>query len=93
MSSRPALFRIFRVATLIRNSTPAKRRLTVDKLAVELNCCTKTINRDIDFLKDLGAPIYFSYDLACWIWNPMLETPWYFGGKLADPRLPSARHR
>lgn len=82
-NSRPAFARILKVATLIRN----RPRLTTACIADLLEVSDKTIYRDIDFLKDLGAPIYFNYYQNAWVWNVMVRTPWYFGGDIRDPKL------
>jgi hypothetical protein len=75
--------RMLLVATEIRNSLS----ITAFELADKLNVCHKTICRDIDFLKDLGAPIYFKHEIHSWVWNPLLPTPWYFGGTIKNPKL------
>ena len=82
-NSRPAFMRMLLVATEIRNSLS----ITAFELADKLNVCHKTICRDIDFLKDLGAPIYFKHDIHSWVWNPLLPVPWYFGGTIKNPKL------
>ena len=81
--SRTAFNRILRVATEIRNR-PAIR---VHELAAMMDTCHKTIYRDIDFLKDVGAPITFNYELNSWVWNVLAPTPWYFGGTIQDPNI------
>jgi len=82
-NSRPAFKRVLRVATEIRNA----QHITATSLARRLGCCHKTICRDIDFLKDLGAPIYYNYTLGTWVWNVLIPTPWYFGGTILKPKL------
>ena len=80
---RPTFLRVLRVASEIRN----RQSITASELAVMMNTSDKTIYRDLDFLKDIGAPIYFNPKLNTWIWNPLLPTPWYFGGTIKNPKL------
>ena len=80
---RPAFKRVLCIATEIRNRTG----LTAFDLAAELGVAHKTVIRDIDFLKDIGALIYFNAKLNAWVWNVFLPTPWYFGGTIKNPRL------
>lgn len=81
--SRKAFLRILRVASEIRN----RQQVTVAEIAAEMECCHRTIYRDIDFLKNVGAPINFNYGLNTWVWNPLLPTPWYFGGEIKKVKI------
>ena len=85
MNSRTAFLRILIIASAIRER---KVPITAFDLATELNVCHRTIIRDLNFLRDVGAPIFFDSEKHTWYWNPMIEVPWYFGGKLNSPALP-----
>ena len=84
--------RLLAVAELIRSGY----KCNALQIAARLSVCDKTIYRDIDLLKDLGAPLIFrptnphSVDHVPggyweWLWTTP-NLPWYFGGPNNKPR-------
>jgi hypothetical protein len=83
--SRRLLLRIMQIASVLRTR---ERAVRVGGLAQEFGVSEKTIRRDIELLRDLGAPLWFDYQQNHWCWNAALAVPWYFGGTIANPRMP-----
>ena len=80
--SRPAIFRILAVANAIRRS---KTRIVAPILAERYAVCEKTIHRDLGWLRDNGAPIFYDLERSTYYWNPTLPLPWWFGGEREGP--------
>lgn len=80
-NSRPAFIRILLIADAIRER---RQGITAFDLATRFGVQHKTIMRDLDFLRYIGAPIYFNHALHTWIWNVCLDIPWWFGGPLRN---------
>ena len=72
-TTRPAFYRIWRIHTLIQ----ADRCPPVPKLARELEVHPRTIERDIEYLRDvLGAPIAFNPRRRVYVYtDPSFELP------------------
>ena len=80
--SRPAMFRILAVANAIRR---AKSRIVAPILAEQHSVCEKTIHRDLSWLREIGAPIFFDMERSTYYWNAKLALPWWFGGEREGP--------
>lgn len=57
-TSRQNLARLWRLARRLRTRKPGEA-LNATRLAGELECSTKTVGRDLDFLRDLGHNIIY----------------------------------
>ena len=55
--NRPTEFRLFRLYQILESS---RKRITSSEAAEKLEVCSKTIERDIDFLRNLDVPIHSS---------------------------------
>ena len=45
----------------------------------------KTIHRDLAWLRDIGAPIFFDMERSTYYWDAKLPLPWWFGGEREGP--------
>lgn len=70
VNSRPPLDRMRHIARLIMK----RRTFTCTTLAIELETCRKTVERDIDFMRDrLGYEIEFCPSRKTWFGRPPRE--------------------
>ena len=80
--SRPAFFRILAVANAIRRS---KARVVAPFLAERYAVCERTIHRDLAWLRDIGAPIFYDMERSTYYGDAKLPLPWWFGGEREGP--------
>ena len=60
---------------------PALSPIRAERHAV----CEKTIHRDLAWLRDIGAPIFYDLERSTCYWDAKLPLPWWFGGERDEP--------
>ncbi len=74
-ATRATLYRLTKIYGMIRTS---KERITTIQLAAEFECSRKTIDRDLDFLRDsMGLPIAWDQSDRTWKIEPDQRLNWW----------------
>lgn len=72
---RPAIERITKIVGHLKLG----KKVTVKALAAEFEVSTKTINRDMDFMRDrLLIPLQYDSATFSWIIDPAAKVPWCY---------------
>lgn len=85
-ATRPAFLRLLMIANEMRLATHPR---TTVQLASHHACSSKTIYRDLEFLRDIGCPIFFDAHTNRWTWNRMVALPWWIGGSNGNAKPPA----
>lgn len=86
-TTRPAFLRLLMIANELRL---AGKPVLSQTLAKHHLCAVRTICRDLEFLREIGCPIFFDVHTNGWRWRLDFDLPWWLGGSLdcKPPEVP-----
>ena len=78
-TTRPAFLRLLMIANEIRL---AGKPVSSETLAGHHLCSARTIRRDVEFLCEIGCPVFFDVHVKGWRWRLDFDLPWWLGGAM-----------